>query len=562
MDYSYSDGDTVAKLFLNASKKWENRVAVKERDSVGWQEFTWHQYLINVFAFALGLRELGLERGMKVGIQSNNNARWLFADMAVQCLGAVTVGIYPTNPAAEIQFVMEDSQSVFFIGQGKSEIDKILSVRDQLPSLKLIICMNTQDAEAYHDQMIMGFEQVQKLGQQVLQAKSRLLEEIIQAGSSDEYSVFIYTSGTTGNPKGVMHTHRGILRSAEPFSRELELNAYDSHLSYLPLCHGLERNCAIYSQLMNGYTVNFSSGSDKLLEELKETNPTFFVAVPRILEKIKAEILKVKTGQKSFNPSQVGLGKAHCIICAGAPSSKEVMLFLKEHGIEVREAFGMTELLSLITMHRKHQIKIGTAGPPLPGCDLKTAEDGELLAKTPGLFGGYANLPEETKANFTEDGYFKTGDLAEFDEDGHMKIIGRKKDIIITSGGKNISPNYIESLLKASPYIAEAVLVGDGRKYLTSLIQIDKENVGAWVQQQGISYSDFQGLTQLEEVKNLIADEVEKVNTQISRVEQIKKFDLIREELSQTAGDVTATQKVKRAKITKKYTQQIEAMYA
>lgn len=562
MDYTYHSGDTVAKLLLRASEKWEHKAAVREKVNGIWQEFTWRQYLDNVSVFALGLHQMGLERGMKVSIQSNNNSRWLFADMAVQCLGGVTVGIYPTNPAPEIKYIIEDSQSICFIGQGKNEVDKIMSVREQLPALKVIICLNDLDAESYDDQMVMGFEQVQRLGQQVLQGKSEWLQETIQAGTSDEQSVFIYTSGTTGNPKGVIHSHRNILQSAEPFSRELELNSEDSHLSYLPLCHGFERNCAIYSQLMNGYTVNFASVTDKLMEELLETSPTFFVAVPRILEKIQAEILKAKNERGAFDPSQVGLDKAHCIICAGAPSSKEVLLFLKEHGIEVREAFGMTELLSLITIHRKNQVKIGTCGPPLPGCDLKIAEDGELLAKTPGVFRGYVGLPEETKASFTEDGYFKTGDLAEFDEDGHMKIVGRKKDIIITSGGKNISPNFIESLLKASPYIAVAVVVGDGRKYLTSLIQIDKENVGAWAQKQGISYSDFRELAQLEEVRNLIAREIDKVNGEISRVEQIKKFFLIEEELSQATGDVTATQKVKRAKIEKKYSQQVEGMYS
>lgn len=594
--------DTLPKLFCEAVEKWRDRVALRQKDFGIWQEVTWHDYFEHVRDFALGLHKLGLTPGTKVCIQSENTQEWLYADLAIQSMGAVTVGVYPTNPAKELAYIMDDAEAEFFISENQEHVDKILEVRDRLPRLRKIIVMNAKGIKKYNDPMIISFKEVERLGRAVYAENPVLFMERVRAGKPDDPSVFIYTSGTTGDPKGAIISHRNVIETTRVIQDTLQLTPEDSHISYLPLCHAFERVFALYTHLMVGYVVNFAESTDSVQKDLQELAPTIFITVPRILEKMQASItikmdnssnlkrrvfdwglsrgkkLALKYLNKEswtlperlqwliltpllFNPLRhfTGLKRARYILCAGAPLPPEVSLFFHSIGIKVREGFGMTELTSVTTM-QYDDIKIGTVGKPFPGYEVRIAEDGEIVFRTPGIFQGYYRRPEAT-AEVKRDGWLYTGDLGELDADGHLKIIGRKKDIIITSGGKNISPQFIENKLKASPYIREALVVGDGRKYLGALIQIETDVVGNWAQNQGIPYTTIRDLSSRPEVIALIQKEVDAVNAELARVEQIKKFVLIDRELYHEEGDLTATQKVRRKVMEQKFAAQVEALY-
>ncbi len=605
MKYTFSEGDTLPKLLLKAASAWPKRVALREKDFGIWQEVTWKEYSEHVRDFGLGLRRLGLKRGDRVAIQAENKLEWVYADLGIQVMGGVTVGIYPTNPSAEVKHILADSESVMIVVDDQENVDKALEVKSDLPLLKYIICMNMKGIKQYGQSMILGFREVEELGRQVAQGNPGLFESLVAEGQSDDYSVLIYTSGTTGHPKGAIHSHRTCLVSAEQVVKIFDFYPNDRHLSYLPLCHAFERGFAVYQPLMIGYTVNFAESIDTVQADLREIGPTIFITVPRILEKIQGEIyVKVdnstrlkqlffkrglETGRRLskksllwqalspyerllnwlwgwliFNPIKdfTGFKRARLVICAGAPSSEDIHLFFHGLGVPIREAFGMTELCCLVTVHRDHDIVVGTTGPAVPECQFRIAEDGEIQFKAPGLFLGYFRNPQATEAVYSEDGWFCTGDLGECDTKGHLKITGRKKDIIITSGGKNVSPQYIETKLKASPFIREALVVGDRRKYLAALIQIDMDVVGNWARGQGVPFSTIRDLSRSPKVYSLIASEVQQVNRELNRVEQIKRFSLIDKELYHEEGDMTATQKIKRSVLESKFADSIESLFA
>lgn len=596
--------NTVPKLFLTAVRERGSKAALREKDFGIWQEINWLDYEQHVRWFAMGLRRLGLQRGARVCIQSENNQEWLYADLAIQAAGGITVGVYPTNPAAEAAYIIADCGAEFFVSEDQEHVDKLREVRDRLPFLRYVICMNMKGIRQYGDPSILSFKEVERLGQEVLDEDPGLFEESVAQGQPDDPCVIIYTSGTTGDPKGAVITHRNVLETSRLLLSVLRLQDTDTHMSYLPLCHALERTFSIALHLMAGYVVHFAESIDTVQRDLQEVAPTFFITVPRILEKMQASIKinmdnsspvkrlvfdqgvqkghilaeKLLAGERLTardklaqtllklllqRPLQhfLGLSRARYVISGGAPLSPEVSRFFHAIGVPVRELFGMTELTTVTTLHRDGDIKIGTLGKVLPGWELKIAADGEMLFRGPGVIRGYWGKPEATREAITPDGWLCTGDLGELDADGHLRIIGRKKDIIITSGGKNVSPQYIENKLKGSPYIREAVVVGDGRKYLGALIQIETDVVGNWAQSQHIPFTTIRDLSHRAEVIHLIRQVVGQVNQELARVEQIKKFCLIDKELYHEEGDLTATQKTRRAILLQKFSDLVEALY-
>lgn len=603
MKGSVMEIDTIPKLFARNRKLYSDRVALREKDLGIWQRTTWDEYWDHVRCFALGLKELGLARGDKLSILGDNCREWLYADLATQSSSAVTVGIYPTDVASQVRYILENSESSFVVAKDQEQVDKIMEVKDSLPRLKKIIVVEMKGLRRYKDPMIISFSDVETLGYDLNTKEPHLFEEMVNSTRPDDPAIIVYTSGTTGQPKGAMITHKNMIAMICGLAEVLNFRHTDSFVSALPLCHIAERMFSLIFPMWAGCTVNFAESVATLQEDLSEISPTAFLNVPRIWEKMHSNVMiKVQDsiffkrwifkamfpiGMKVsefklkkrptplpwkalyglaylilFRPlrNHLGLLDARIFVSGAAPLSPDLMRFYHAIGVPVRECYGMTEMSGISFMPRDGEIKIGGVGKPIPGVEVKLAEDGEILQKGDSVFAGYYGAPEATR-EIIIDGWLHTGDVGELDDDGHLKITDRKKDIIITAGGKNIAPSELENSLKFSPYIKEAIVIGDRRKYVSCLIQIELENVAHWAQNNRIAYTNYKSLATHPEVRKLIQAEVEKTNSNFAQVEKIKKFTILDKELDQDDEELTATMKVKRANIEKKFKDIIELMY-
>ncbi len=597
------EADTIPKLFLRNVQKYGNRVALREKDLGIWKRISWNDYYGHVRNFAMGLKALGFEPGDKISILGDNCCEWLYADLAAQSLHGIAVGIYPTDVARQVKYILKNSDSKFVVVKDQEQVDKVLQVKDDLPLLKKIVVIDMKGLRKYKEPLLISFQEVERMGQRFHQEMPNFFEESIRSTRAEDVAIIVYTSGTTGDPKGAMISHKGMISMVRGLSKVLDFNPNDSVVSALPLCHIAERMFSLIFPMYVGYTVNFAESISTLQEDLKEISPTVFLNVPRIWEKIHSNILirmedavffkrwifntmlligervsQYKLKNKTipiiwrilywlayftlFRPlkNQIGLLQTRIFVSGAAPLSPDLMKFYHSIGIPVRECYGMTEMSGISTMPRESEIRIGGVGPPLPGIEIKIAEDGEILQRGDSVFVGYYGNPKATKETIVN-GWLHTGDVGRVDEEGFLYLTDRKKDIIITAGGKNITPSEIENKLKFSPYIKEAIVIGDRRKYLTCLIQLDFENVANWAQNNKIPYTTYKSLATNPEVYKLIGKEVERVNKFFSRVETIKKFTILEKELDPDDEEVTATMKVRRAIIEKKYKEIIEAMY-
>ncbi|MFH1114970.1 MAG: AMP-binding protein [Pseudomonadota bacterium] len=594
---------TLPKLLMENAHKYGDRVALRHKFKGIWQEVSWRGYLRKTTRFCLGLAELGMVRGRQGSILGENCPEWLYADLAFQSLGGISVGIYPTNSAEQVKYILEHSQSAFVVVTDQEQADKVLAVKDDLPLLKKMIVVSPKGMRHYDDELIIGYDAVEQLGREAEERRPAHFAELVEETAPEDIAFIVYTSGTTGPPKGAMISHRNVIHEvANCLQPVLHFTDRDTLLSYLPLCHIFERNLSMAMPLVFGYTINFAESIDTVQENIREISPTFFAAVPRILEKLfsgvrikledstrfkrfifglfepvgrKAAYYKMKRESLppwllplyalgwvcSFRPvrDKIGLLNCRCAMSGGAPIAPEVLDFFRSLGITTLEMYGMTETCGA-TSGPHHQIKYGTVGEPCRGLELKLGEDGEILVRGDSIFSGY-HRDEEATGEVVKNGWLHTGDIGRFDEDGHLMIVDRKKDIIITSGGKNISPSEIENKMKCSPYIKEAVVIGDGRKYLTALVQIDYENVGNWAQNTKTAYTTYKSLAVHSGVHALIREEINRVNETLANVETIKKFKILEKELDQDDEELTATQKVKRKVITQRFRQEIDEMY-
>ncbi len=596
-------GKTLGQFFLERVAERGPAVALREKDFGIWQRVTWDQYLEHVKHFALGLKALGFERGDHLAILSENCREWLYADLATICLGGVSVGVYPTSPYPEVHYVVHHSDSKFVVCEDQEQTDKILQVLDRLPLLRKIIVKDMKGLRHYRQEEIISFAQVEELGRELDRREPELFVREVAAGRPEDVCIMVYTSGTTGPPKGAMINHRNIEATARATAQAIEATPEDSVVSYLPLCHVAEKIFSLFLPMYLGYPVNFAESIATIQSDLREIGPTIFLGVPRIWEKLQSSILinikdSSRLKRRIFDWSlqvgyaladdrlahrrpplgrrlagraaywlmlralqnYVGLRRARFCFSAAAPISPEVLRFFHAIGIRVKEGYGMTESTGLSFIHMGDDIKMGTVGKPINCIDFKIAPDGELLKAGPVIFVGYYKNPRAT-AETIRQGWLHTGDVAELDSDGHLRIVDRKKDLIITSGGKNIAPSEIENALKESPYIKEAIVVGDGRKFLAALIQIDFDNVGKWATDRRIPYTNFKNLSQKEEVYDLVRAEVDRVNARFARVENVRKFLLLSKELDHDDDEMTATMKVRRANINQKFAAEIESLY-
>ncbi|MGB6067000.1 MAG: AMP-binding protein [Desulfomonilaceae bacterium] len=597
------DADTLPKLFARNRRIYSDKVALREKDLGIWQRTTWEEYWDHVCFFALGLRQLGLNRGDKLSILGDNCREWLYADLATQCSSAISIGIYPTDVSSQVRYVLDNSESSFVVAKDQEQVDKILEAKDSLPGLKNIIVVDMKGLRRYKEPMIMSFKEVEALGKSLHEQEPHLFEELVSSTRAEDVAIIVYTSGTTGKPKGAMISHRNILAMIGGLAQVLPFSPRDSFVSVLPLCHVAERMFSLIFPMWAGCTVNFAESVATLQDDLAEISPTAFLSVPRIWEKMHSGIMiktqdsgffkrcvfsamlpigmrvaELRLQKKSVPPhwkilyglaylllfrplrNHLGLLESHIFVSGAAPLSPDLTKFYHAIGIPVREAYGMTEATGISFMPRNGEIEIGWVGKPIPGVEYKIADDGEILLRGDSVFEGYYGNPAATQGAII-DGWLRTGDVGEVRGDGNLRITDRKKDIIITAGGKNIAPSEMENSLKFSPYIKEAIVIGDRRKYLTCLIQIELENVEHWAQINRIPYTNYKSLATHPEVYKLIQTEVDKANSNFARVETVKKFTILDKELDQDDEELTATMKVKRAIIEKKFRDLIESMY-
>lgn len=594
---------TIPRLFWKRVRDWSDQVVMREKVYGLWREITWREYGEKVRHTCLGLISLGLARGDRVTIISENNPEWLYSDIGTLCGGGVTAGIYPTDSPNQVEYVVSHSGAKFYIAEDEEQLDKILETRNNIPSLQKIIVMDMEGLRHFSDPMVMSFDDLLALGRELDGQDPELFQRRLLEPEPEDLAILIYTSGTTGPPKGAMLSHRNLLSMVDMSNEVNPGYPKDELLSFLPLCHIAQRSVSVFTPLATGSKINFVEEMDTIPENMREVQPTVFFAVPRIWEKFYSALIltmkestglekltfqwalgignKVSDCKLSGRPApllhralfklaywtvlknlrkSIGLDRARYCLSGAAPISPDLLKFYHSLGIDIREVYGQTENCGPTSIHYENDVRFGTVGKPLPRAEIRIAEDGEILLKGPHVFMGYFKDPEKTQETVV-DGWLYTGDVGRIDENGHLIITDRKKDIIITAGGKNITPSEIENQLKFSPYINDAVVIGDGRKFLTALIMIDDENVMKFAQDNRVPFTTFASLTRAPEVIALIEKEVDQVNKKFARVESIKKFRLIDIRLTTDDDEITPTMKLKRKFVNEKFKSLIDSMY-
>ena len=595
--------NTIPRLFWKSVVTKSNQVAMREKHLGIWQSTTWKEYGIAARNTGLALHFLGLRKGEVVSIASEGIPEWLFTDMGTVAAGGISSGVYTTDSSSQVKYLVNDSKTKFYFAENEEQLDKILEVRNECPSLEKIIVYDMEGLHTFEDDQVISYEDFTKLGEKLNQEQPNLWLSLLNKVLPDDIAILVYTSGTTGPSKGAMINNKNLMYSVNVGLEIFKPKENEEQLSFLPLCHILERSVSVMFPLLSGAVVNFAENIDTVPENIREVSPTVFIAVPRIWEKFYSSItiimkdatfigkyfysLSIRVGSKYKDyfvdgkepplttkiafwicdqlvlkniKKLLGLNKCRYALSGAAPISPELINWYLSLGIDMREGWGMTETAGVGTAFYTREIKTGFVGRAVNQSEVKIAEDGEILFKGPGVFCGYLNKPEQTNEALVN-GWLHTGDVGQLDNYGNMKITDRKKDIIITAGGKNISPSEIENELKFSPFISDAVIIGDKRKFLSCLIMIDEENVIKFAQDNDVPFSNFESLCLRKEIVDLIDNEIAKVNKNFANVEQVKKFSLIDIQLTAEDDELTPTMKLKRKFINEKYNSIIESMY-
>ncbi len=592
---------TLPQMLRQQAQAMPARIAIRQKDFGIWKPVRWDAYYQRACHFGLGLRALGLPAGGHVGVISENRIEWILAQMGAGLVGAVTVGVYPTSPTSEVAYVVGHADIEVMVCEDQEQTDKVLAALDELPRLRRIVVMETKGLRSFVPelrQLISTFDEVEQLG--AASGNRTLIDEALAHQTLDDIGLMIYTSGSTGKPKGAMISYRNIRGVVPGIVEQLGLSADTTHLSYLPLCHVAEQMLTTFVPVYVGSQVNFGESIRTVQEDLREVAPTMFLGVPRIWEKLHAAIsIKLQeTGglrralfrwayaacaglaEKPRNAWRlsdkaayfisywaifrslqnfIGLRNAQVALTGAAPIPPDVVRFFRVLGVPLVEVYGLTESTGMITGHRRDHVVIGTVGVPILGVEHRIGAEGELQVRGDMVFSGYYKNPEAT-ASSIRDGWLHTGDVVR-EEQGQLKIVDRLKDIMITAGGKNLTPSEIENTMKGSPYIKECIIVAEGRKFVGALVQIDLETVGKWAEARRIPFTHFRSLVETPQVRELIQAEIDRGNERLAQVSQIRKFHLLTKELDHDDGEVTATMKVRRSSIYKTYTVEIEALY-
>ena len=589
-----------------------DQIALREKDFGIWQEVSWADYWNQAELVGHALLALGIEPGDRVAVHSENRREWLYSDIGAIAVRATTVGLYPTNPPAEVAYLLSHSGARVLVAEDQEQVDKALEVLDQLPELEKIIYLEPRGIRyRYTDPKLLSWDDFLALGAQHRESDPDAVDRRMAEATEDDVMTLVYTSGTTGPPKGAMLSVSNVeycikvLVEGGGFASPAP-SPSDVMLSYLPLCHVAERVFTTWFSASAGIQVHFAESIETVQANLHEVQPTILFGVPRIWEKVLAGVqiridqaswlkrafsrfwlrvadgiaeILVRTGGRHTASTRVryaigwvfyyralqdriGVRKVRHATSGAAPIAPEVLRFFMGIGVPMHEVYGMTENTAIATANRPGRVKLGTVGEPHHGIELRIDETtGEILTRHPGTFAGYWKNPEATARTIDADGWLHTGDVGEWVDGTYVKITDRMKDIIITAGGKKVAPSEIENALKASPYIKEAIVIGDARPYLTALIGIELDTVGHWAQTRKLPYTTYRDLGEKKEVRALVQSIVDEVNGRFARVEQVKKFSMLTKELDHEDGELTATQKVKRKAIATMFADQVEGMY-
>ncbi|MDP9820904.1 AMP-dependent synthetase/ligase [Nocardioides massiliensis] len=587
-------------------------IALRHKDLGVWQEITWSDYWDTIVTTGHALLALGVEPGDRVSIHSENRPEWVVLDLATVAVRGITVGLYPTNPAAEVAYLLAHSGATVHFAEDQEQLDKFLDVRAECPEVRTVVYREPRGIRGRYDLPgLLAWEDLLALGEQHRREHPGAVEERMAAAEEDDVITLVYTSGTTGPPKGAMLTHRNVEFAIETAIENEQLispqaTEKDLTLSYLPLCHVAERFFTTWYNTATGTQVNFAESIDTVPANLREIQPSLLFAVPRIWEKLLATArIKVDSASRAKRAygrfwlreaerlgatlaanggahtpgtriraalgwvlffrafrQRLGLGKVRYAASGAAPIAPDVLQFFMGVGVRVHEVYGMTENTAIATANRPGRVRLGTVGEPLDGTELMLhPETGEILTRHASNFAGYWRDEEATARTVDAEGWLHTGDVGEWVEGTHIRVTDRMKDIIITAGGKNVAPSEIENALKASPYVKEAVVIGDRRKYLTALIGIELDTVGEWAQRQGLAFTTYRDLAEKPEVRKFLQRVVDDVNAKHNPVEQIKDFRMLPKELDHEDGELTATQKVKRSAVDKAFHHLVAEMY-
>ena len=595
---------TIAQSFVLAVQKRGDRPAIREKKFGIWQPISWRQWLENSMEIAYALHAIGFRPGDVASIVANPVPEWVYADMGILCAGGVSSGIYPTDAPAQVEYLVNNSRTKVIFAEDEEQLDKILACRACCPTLEKIVVFDMEGLSGFSDPMVMSLAEFQALGRNYMVGKEPLWQEMIDSRSARDLAILVYTSGTTGPPKGAMHANRSVTHQMRHAIDFIPAAEEEERLIFLPLCHVAERVGGYYTSLALGSVMNFAESPETVPDNLREVQPTAFLAVPRIWEKFYSAItiaLKDATPLQQWvyrrainigyrmtdcrlereTPSlslrmanrfaywlvfrnirrMLGLDRCRIAFTGAAPISPDLVRWYLALGVDMHEVYGQTENCGVATLMPMERIKLGSVGKAVSWGEVALSPEGEILIRGDFLFMGYLNQPEKTAETVDARGWLHTGDVGTIDNEGFITITDRMKDIIITSGGKNITPSEIENQLKFSPYISDAVVVGDKRPYLTCLVMIDQENVEKYAQDHDIPFTNYASLCRAIEIQDLIRREIEVVNSNFARVETVKKFYLIERQLTPEDEELTPTMKLKRSFVNKRYAAEIDAMY-
>ena len=577
-------------------------IALRHKQLGVWREISWREYYKEVVATARMLWELGCRAGDHVTILSDNRPEWLYADLGAQAIGARAVGVYQTNPPADVAYVVNHCQSTILFCEDQEQVDKAVEIREQTPQLKHIVAFDPRGTRDIDDPRLTRWDDFIARGRELARGEPDWFNTRLAERDPADPTMVVYTSGTTGPPKGALLSSRSVLAQADAVVPALGISEHDQLLSYLPLCHVAEKIFSLFTPLTAGAVVHFGEAIETVQSDLREVAPTVFLGVPRIWEKMHASaVLKMRDSswlkRTLFNffvrrgraiaerrregregvldrvlwalgsllifwPLRERLGMRRCRVpvTGAAPISAELLEWFQGIGVPLLEGYGMTECGGVSHVNLPGRELLGSVGCTIEGVECQIADDGEILMRGAVVFDGYLHNDEATRDTVDDAGWLHTGDIGVLDERGYLRITGRKKEIIITAGGKNLSPEKIENALKTSPYVKEAVAIGDGRKFISALIQIDQDAVGDWATRRSLPFTSFGDLAAKNEVVDLIGAEIKQANEQLARVESVRSFRLLPEQLNQDDGTLTPTQKVRRRQIHERYGSIIEEM--
>jgi long-chain acyl-CoA synthetase len=589
-------------LFTRQVARQGDRLAIRFKEYGVWHRVTWREYGESVDKVAAALLAFGLRPQENVAVLADNRPEWLYCHLGIQTAGGATCGIYPTSAPEQVRYLLDHSGARLLFVENEEQLDKVLAILSDT-RVERVVVWDAKGLWGFTDERVTFLEDFLKQGLAFAQSHPGAVAERREAIGPGDTAMIIYTSGTTGPPKGAMLSHGSILWGTDAAQTMNPGSSDDEVVSYLPFAHVYENLISVFQALRTGYVVNFVESLETLFQNLREVSPTYFGSVPRIWEKLASTVelrmadstwLKrrlyrtaVAIGRRHarvrYTPGGASLGlrlaylaaywavlaplkrrlgfdRIRLAVCGAAPASPELFEYYHALGIPLLEGYGMTESSGVISVNPMESPRVGTVGKPLAGIEVRLAEDGEILTRGPHVFKGYFRDPVLTAQTIDAEGWLHTGDVGAWDGD-YLRILDRKKDIIITAAGKNITPAYIENKLKFSPYIQDAVVVGDRRRYITALILIDEDNVTKFAQDHRVPFTTFQDLTQSPEVVKLIDGEIDKVNKTLSQVESVKKFALLPRRFYEEEGDVTPTKKVKRRAIETRYADLIQDLY-